>query len=196
MPRIPKKNQDLRRLVWRTAVLKLLGWCAWVTILCLGAHSYNQNHQTYTPDRLMLGWKMVLWVAFAALSGFCIFRMWRFFTNCAFVGQIERYAQVRSYGPANDTDSGNDFRINTSLRVHTDNGRRRRIRFEQKNGFYAYYHEGNRIARLRGLSYPINLDPDGKDGYVCAACGAHCSEWQDSCPACYRSMIDPHDLTE
>ena len=194
MPRIPKNNQDLRVLVWRTAILRLLGWGAWTAALCLGAHSYNQNHQTYTPDRLMIGWKMVAWVVLAVLSGFCIFRVWRFFTNRAFEGTIERYSHSRSYGPANDTDSNNDFRINTSLRVRIEGGKLRRIKFEQKNGFYNYYHEGNRIARLRGLPYPINLDPDGKDGYVCAACGTHINQWQNTCPVCNRSMIDPRDL--
>ena len=195
MPRIPNKNRDLRRLVIRTAVLRILGFTAWVTALYLGANSYNQNHQTYPPDRLMIGWKMVLWVAISIISGCYIFKLWRFFANRPFVGTIERYSHSRSYGTANDASNGNDFRINTSLRVRTENGKVRRIRFEQKNGFYQYYHEGNRIARLGGLPYPINLDPDCRTGCVCAACGAHSNQWQNFCPVCNRSMIDPNDLT-
>ena len=196
MPKIPAKNKDLRIWALRNAVLRLAGWGAWTTALWLGARSYNQNHQTYTPDRLIIGWKMAVWVAFAGLSGFCLFRVWRFFTNRAFVGRIERYSHARSYGPANNADTENDFRINTALRVRMENGKLRRVRFEQKNGFYQYYHEGNRIARFGGLPYPINLDPDGKDGYVCAVCGTHCDQWQDNCPTCSRSMIDPRDLME
>ena len=196
MPRIPTQNRDLRLLVWRTAIARTIGFAVWVTLLILGAHSYNQNHQTYPPERQIIGWKMALWIAIAVVSGFFIFRLWKFITERPFVGTVETYKHARSYSPSPNGVFGgeSDFRINTALRVRTDKGKLRRIRFEQKNGFYQYYHEGNRIAYLRGLPYPINLDPNGKDGYVCASCGAHTAEWQDTCPACNRSMIDPNEI--
>ena len=197
IPRIPKRNQDLRRLVLRTAVSRILGYAVWITLLYLGARSYNQNHQTYPPNRLIIGWKMAVWIGIAVVSGFFLFRIWKFFTERAFSGTIERYSHSRSYSASDESKAlgtDHDFRLNTVLRVRTHDGRLRRIRFEQKNGFYGYYHEGAHIARLRGLPYPVNLDPDGKDGYVCSACGTHTKDAQNFCVSCDRSIVHPEDI--
>ena len=199
MPRIPKQNRDLQVLTIHQFSLRMLGWAAWVVLLYQGACIYNQNPRILPENKLTPIWKMSLFLGIVILCGFFIFRIWKFFIPFSFVGTVERYSHVRSSAPSHDTkhrSNDDDFRLDTVLRIRTEKGRRRRLRFEQRNGFYQYYHEGNRIAYLRGLPYPINLDPDGKYGYVCAACGAHSNNWQENCPSCGRSMIDPKNLND
>ncbi len=197
MPKIPKRNRDLLQYVIGRAVLRIGGWAAWLVGFWMGAQSYNQNHQTYAESRLMLGWKLWIWMAIGAVSGFLLFRLWRFFTQRPVRGRVERYSTTRGYGSGESPDgreSDTDFRINTVLRVRTERGKRRRLVFEQKHGFYLYYHEGNRIEKLGGLTYPINLDPDAESGRVCAVCGSFASKDSTVCPSCRRSLIDPKDL--
>ena len=197
MSRIPKRNRDLLHHVLGRAALRIGGWAAWIVGFWMGAQSYNQNHQTYAESRLMLGWKLWLWMAIGAVSGFLLFRLWRCFTQRPVRGIVERYSTTRGYGSGESPDgreSDSDFRINTVLRVRTERGKRRRLVFEQKHGFYLYYHEGNRIEKLGGLTYPINLDPDAESGRVCSVCGAFSSKDSTVCPSCRHSLIDPEDL--
>lgn len=197
MPRIPKRNRDLLQYVISRAALRVAGWAAWMIGFWMGAQSYNQNHLTYDNSRLMLGWKLWLWMAIGAISGFLLFRLWRFFTQRPVRGTVERYSTTRGYGSGQSPDgreSDSEFRINTVLRVRTERGKRRRLVFEQKHGFYLYYHEGNRIEKLGGLTYPINLDPAAESGRVCAACGTFSSRESTVCPSCHHSLIHPEDL--
>ena len=197
MPRIPRGNRDLLQYVIGRATLRIAGWAAWLVAFWMGAQSYNQNHLTYDESRLMLGWKLWLWMAIGAVSGFLLFRLWRFFTQRPVRGKVERYSTVHGSGAGESQDgreSDSEFRINTVLLVRTEKGKRRRLVFEQKHGFYLYYHEGNRIEKLGGLTYPVNLDPDAESGRVCAVCGAFSSKDTTVCAACRRSLIDPKDL--
>lgn len=197
MSKIPKRNRDLLHYVLGRAALRIGGWAAWIVGFWMGAQSYNQNHQTYAESRLMLGWKLWLWMAIGAVSGFLLFRLWRFFSQRPVRGIVERYSTTRGYGSGESPDgreSDSDFRINTVLRVRTERGKRRRLVFEQKHGFYLYYHEGNRIEKLGGLTYPINLDPDAESGRVCAVCGAFSSKDSAVCSSCRHSLIDPENL--
>lgn len=196
--KIPKHNTDLRRHVLRRDLWRIFGCLLWVSMLIGGAIAYNNNHKTYPDYRRMVGWRMALWVALAVLSGFFIFRIWKFFTDRPCTGTVVVSGLSRSYTPSPDPGAMNgvdyDFRTNTALRLRLDNGKHRRLRFEQKPGFYLYYHEGERVAKFRGLPYPINLDPDAKSGCVCSACGTWKKEKASHCDACGRSLIDPKEL--
>ena len=197
--KIPKKNTDLRRHVLRRDLLRILGCLLWVALLVGGAVAYNNAHQTYPDYRRMVGWRMALWVGLAVLSGFFIFRMWKFFTDRACVGTIVTSGLSHTYTASPDPGATNgvdyDFRTNTALRLRLDNGKLRRLRFEQKPGFYLYYHEGERVAKFRGLPYPTNLDPDQTHGCICSACGAWRKDHLDYCEVCGMTLIDPKDLT-
>lgn len=196
MPRIPKRNADLRRYVLRRVILRLTGFALWLVVFYAGARSYNQNHRTYSESRLIIGWKIWVWMLIGAVTGILLFRLWKFFTQRPARGRVERYATSRTYSTGGEAErSGNDtdFHLNTVLRIRTPKGRVRRLRFEQKNGFYVYYHEGNRIVKLGGLPYPINLEPS-ESGYVCAVCGSFAKSPEDRCPVCRRTIIDPEDL--
>lgn len=194
--KIPFQNRDLVRYVRRRDALRLIGYALWVALLIGGALSYNHNHQTYPDYRRMVGWRMAIWVLAAVASGFLIFRIWRFFTDRTFSGTIVTSALSRSYSASNDPGQGADydFRLNTYLKVRTDQGKLRRIRFEQKPGFYLYYHEGNRVTHFHGLPYPVNTDPDASHGCVCSACGTHSKALVDRCPVCDHSIIDPKNI--
>ena len=197
MPKLPKKNRDLIRLVIRRGVLRLLGWLLWTALWIGGALSYNANHQTYPAYRLITGWKMFFLSLLATLTGFLIFRGWKFFTDRTCRGVIVTSGLSHSYSASSDPGKAGmdyDFRINTALKLRTDDGKVRRLRFEQKNGFYHYYHEGNRIVRFHGLPYPINLDPTAANGFVCAACGFWSEQPINRCDLCHHSMIDPKEL--
>lgn len=198
--RIPVKNRDLRRYVIWKHLKKWSLLLAWMLVWYAGAIFYNQEHQTYPDERRMTGWRMGLLMLAAFLVGMFLFRIWRLLTTRAISGTILQAGLSRSCD-VDETPQGRlrhareDTLIRSTLLIRTDRGRKRRIRFEQKNGFYLYYHEGERIARLGGLPYPINLDPDAPNGYVCAACGRHSAEWTDHCAECGFSMIAPKDLT-
>ena len=196
--RIPSKNTDLRRYVLRRDILRIVGWLSWNVLLIGGAIVYNYNHQTYPPERRIVGWRMMLWVALAVVSGILIFRLWRLFTDRAYVGTIVTSELSYTYAASPDPGTMNgvdyDFRTNTAIRLQLHNGKLQRLRFEQKSGFYFYYHEGERVAKLRGLPYPVNLDPEAKYGHVCSACGAWRQNAPPHCEVCGFSLIDPHDL--
>lgn len=196
--KIPTKNNDLRRHVLRRDLLRIVGSLLWCAVLIWGAVAYNNNHKTYPDYRRIVGWRMVLWVVLAVVTAILIFRLWRLFFDRTYVGTVERAGLSRSYSASPDPGGMNgvdyDFRTNTALRLRLDNGKLRWLRFEQKSGFYHYYYEGERIAKLRGLPYPLNLDPKQSKGCVCAACGAWKKEFTPSCDVCGMSMIDPREL--
>ena len=199
--RIPKKYTALRRLVLRNDIKRILLWVLWMTLCVAGALSYNYNHQTYPPERRMVGWRMVLWILATALLGFFFLRLWEFITQRTLRGKIDKSGLSYSYTPS-ATPVGKgvsrfdfDFRTNTAIHVRLSNGRRKRLRFEQKNGFYHYYYEGNEILRFHGLPYPLNLDPTAPHGYLCVACGRIHKQLQSECDACGLPLIDPKDVT-
>lgn len=196
--KIPKKNRDLAVYVRRRDLIRLIGFVIWVALLIGGALFYNHEHQTYPDYRRMVGWRMAIWVAAALISGFLIFRLWKFFSDRSFSGTVVDAGLSRTWSASDDPGGATDydFRLKTRLRVRTERGRHRRIRFEQKLGFYLYYHEGNHVVHFHGLPYPINTDPAASAGYVCSVCGHHSKERIDLCPACRKSMIDPADLNK
>ena len=200
MRAIPKKHRDLRRLAAKRTVLRTVGFLLWLALWYVGAVGYNRNHMTYPPERRMVGWRLALWMGIAILSGILIFRMWRLITDRTLVGVIESSGLSHGYTPSEDKtllQGGDyDFRLHTVLVIRTRSGKHRRIRFEQKNGFYLYYHEDNRIIRFRGLPYPLNTDPEAKNGYVCSACGFWSKQRMEHCPACLRSVIVPDEVEQ
>lgn len=195
MKSIPKKNKDLRRYVLKNDLLRILGFVLWVALWWGGAIAFNNNHQTYPDERRMVGWRLYLWLGIAVITGFLIFRLWKFLTDRTFRGRIMSNDNSRSYTQSQDPGSSEyDFRLNTKLKIQQPNGAVRRIRFEQKNGFYTYYYEGTEILHLHGLPYPINLDKSGKNGSVCSACGTWYQSKRDRCDVCNHTIIDPEDL--
>ena len=197
--KIPKKNKDLRRFTLRRDCIRVAGALLWAFVWIGGAIAYNHNHQTYPDYRRMVGWRMALWAALAILSAILIFRLWRLFTDRSCEGTVVSWGLSHTYDASPDPGVANrmdyDFRTNTSLVLIKENGKRKRLRFEQKNGFYLYYHEGERVAKLHGLPYPVNLDPYSQSGCVCSACGTWRKEKATHCEACGMSLIDPKDLT-
>ena len=119
----------------------------------------------------------------------------------------------RSYSSSSDPDAGGgmDFRTNTALRIRTANGKLKRIRFEQKDGFYQYYREGTFVRHYAGLPYPLadhtqSLSDDGQHrfasdsreerppgNYLCVACG-RLNDEPGFCDICHHSVIDPGDV--
>ena len=139
-PRIPERNRDLRRYVLRHRLLRIAGYLLWLAAFWGGAMVYNQSHQTYTPDRLITGWKLGVWMLAAVLIGFFLFRIGQMLFDRPFTGVIVRSSLSHTYTPSDDPGTLRsmtyDFRLNTRLIVRTDAGKKRRLRFEQKPGFY------------------------------------------------------------
>jgi len=198
MHKIPKQNRDLSRYVLKKDLLRLLGLATWLVFWLGGALLYNHNHRTYRPDQRMVGWRLGLWIGIAFVTGFFRFRVSKSLFDRSFLGTITANQNSRGYTPSQDPGKNAvgsyDFRVHTSLRVKGPKGGRHRIRFEQKDGFYNYYHEGNEILHLRGLPYPINLDPDRKCGTVCSACGTWYKDKVTHCDICRHTVIDPAAL--
>ncbi len=196
--KIPKQYTDLRRFVLRKQICRVLGFLLWIAVFVGGAVMYNIDHDAFPPERLILGWRLWLWIAASVVSGFLIFRMRRVFFDNSCIGTVThtRSSQVytNSSAPTQESPSGYDFRTHTILLLQLPNGKRRRLRFEQKNGFYLYYHEGEQLAKLHGLPYPVNTDPLAPHGFVCAACGTWRQAYASRCDICGLSIIDPKEL--
>ena len=198
MYKIPKQYRDLRRhVLWRDAK-KLLGYVAWVLFFLFNALFYNYNHQTYPIDRQLTGWRMALFMAIVAVVGFFVFRLWTFLTDRTYTGVIRTSGLSHSYSPPDEPygikAANYDFRTNTKLTVVTDKQKKHRLRFEQKQGSYWYYNEGERILHFHGLPYPLNLDTSAPHGYICLACGRVHKEYQPECEFCFLALVDPKEV--
>ena len=213
--RIPHDNRDLIRFVRWQRIRRIGGYLLWLTIFLLSAWFYNDAHQTYPPERRMVGWRLAVLMFAAAVTGFFIFRMWKFFSHRTVEGHIEQSALSHTYTTTDDPGQmktiNYDFREHTYLIVRTDKGKKRRIRFEQKTGFYLYYYPGSYICRFSELPYPI-CDParrcrpdveqtraaqrhhdDLSEGRICVACG-FLNRGHEICDRCGLSLIDPKDV--
>lgn len=218
MNRIPPENHDLLRYVRRRIAVRLLLCFIWVAFLVGGALAYNQSHEVSVLPPIV-GWRLAAWVLAALVSGVLLFRIPQLFFDRSFEGEIVRSGLSHSYSASADPGAGQSisygFRLNTSLRVRTPTGKLRHIRFEEKTGFYLYYHEGNYICHIAGLPYPI-ADPtrmiriprpdfsvdedttgnptlDPQKSFLCAACGHFYPECT-VCAHCGHSLIDPKKL--
>ena len=215
-PRIPRKNRDLRRYVGRRRLLSIGGYAALIAIFWASARAYNAAHTTYEPHRLMLGWKLAIWMGAAVVLGFFLFRIGRLLTDKSFEGEILSSDLLHTYTSSRDPGAGKpvsyDFRLHKTLTVLTEDGKKRKLRFEQKTGSYLYYYPGTHICHFAGLPYPVadpsrrhaperkRRDPgetprdDLSDGSVCVACGMLNPTERTHCAACGLSLIDPADL--
>lgn len=196
MYRIPKQYKDLRRHVLVRDLRKLILFAVWMLVFWGNALLYNYNHQTYPPERRFVGWRMALFLAIVAVLGFFVFRMWTFFTDRTYAATVFRSGLSHSYSPPDEPygikAANYDFRTNTKLEVAIDGKEKRhRLHFEQKNGCYWYYNEGERILHFHGLPYPLNLDPTAPHGYICLACGRIHKTYQPTCEFCFLSLVDP-----
>ena len=210
--KLPVQNRDLKGYVLRRRLFQIVGYLLWIAAFAMGAWSYNDAHQTYPPHRRIIGWKLAIWLAVAAVAGFFLLRLWRFFTLRSVEGVVVENRLSHSYTHSADPGAQNsvsyDFRLNTYLVIRDESGKRRRLRFEQKPGFYLYYYPGTRVCRFAGLPYPVR-DPnsvteaprrkrgegshdDLSEGFLCVACGFLNNPSADTpCGCCGHSLVDP-----
>ena len=196
--KLPKRNRDLARYALKKDIRRGILYALWLVAWVVAAYAYNANHQTYPPERLLLGWRLAFWMLGGVTLGFCLFRCWKFFTHRTVRGDVlysglsHTYTHSESPGVASSLEY--EFRLRTALILRTPSGKKRRLRFEQKIGSYHYYNDGEKLIRFHGLPYPVNLDPDAPHGYVCAACGRMYRNLQEKCDVCELSLIDPKEL--
>ncbi len=210
-PRLPDRNRDLRRYVFWRRLLQVLGYLAFTGLFAVGADRYNAAHQTYPPEKLILGWKWAVWMVAALLLGFFLFRIYRLFSLRPLRGVILDSGLSHAYTGSADPGYGGrgyDFRTRTVLTVQDARGRKHRLRFEQKPGFYLYYYPGTSCCRLGGLHYPV-CDPrsrakperrgreafdDLSGGRICVACGLLNQASVEKCANCGFTIVEPEDL--
>ena len=196
--RIPKGHNDLVRYARRKQWRRGLGYLIFLGLWLYTALSYNQNHMTYPPVRRCVGGRMVLWMGVGILLGFLLFRIYRFYTQRTIAGTIESDRTAHTYTSSSDPGAFQPVnyaeRVHVVLRIKGDDGKTRRVRFEQKTGFYQYYRQGQRVVRLAELPYPVHLDGDKADGSVCAACGEFHQSEQPTCEKCGRTLIHPREF--
>ena len=201
MIKLPARNSDLKRYVRKKDVRRVILYLIWMALWYSGAVFYNYNHQTYPPERQMVGWKLLLWMLGSALLGFFVFRIYLFFTDRTYRGVIAYSGLSQTYEASRDPGIDNavdwDFRLNTALQVAIKGRKKnKRVHFEQKIGFYFYYYEGTEIVKLHGLPYPLAVNrfhPDAR-ARVCLACGQVASEECTRCESCYHTLVDPATL--
>ena len=213
--RLPEKNRDLKRYVLRRRALQVIGYLIWLGMFGVGAWLYNDSHQTYPPHRRIVGWRLAVWMLVAAVVGFFLFRIWRFFTLRNLEGVVVHSGLSHSYTSSADPGAANpldyDFRLNTYLVIRDAKGRKHRIRFEQKPGFYLYYYAGTHVCRFSGLPYPIrnprrscaperglekkHSHDDLSAGVLCVACGnLNNRDCNQPCGRCGHSLIQAEDV--
>lgn len=194
---IPERNKDLRRLVLRRRLTKAGLYLLWLAALFVGVFRFNAGHERHP----MAAWQLAIWLGGGAVVGFLLLRGWMFFTERPFVGRVTKSGL--SHGI-----KGDDFRLNTAIRVDDEAGKRHRLRFEQKAGFYLLYHEGVRVCKLPFLVYPLpdpatvpvpetasaNSTDDCASGAFCVVCGKTSAKGAEVCEACGYSLIDPAAL--
>ena len=198
MIKLPKRNRDLARYALKKDIRRGILCALWLAAWIVSAYAYNANHQTYPPERLLLGWRLFFWMLACVTLGFLLFRCWKFFTHRTVCGEVIYSGLSHTYTHSESPGVGSaleyEFRLRTALVIRTPKGKKRRLRFEQKLGSYHYYNDGARLIRFHGLPYPVNVDPDAPHGYVCAACGRMYQDLQEKCDVCELSLIDPKDL--
>lgn len=197
-PAIPARNRDLRRLVLRRRLTRIGIYLLWLFLLTVGFLQFNAAHERHP----LAPWQIALWLGGGAVLGFFLFRVWRLFTDRSCIGVI-------SYSGLSHGIRGDEFRLNTALRLtDASTGKRRRLRFEQKNGFYLLYHEGVRICKFSALPFPLpdprtvpSPDPAGANGpddpaagAFCVVCGRVNPSDAAECEVCHHSLIRPEDL--
>ena len=210
MKPIPKRNRDLLRYVRKKKLIRSLLALIWIGILISGVLMYNHSHRAYSVHTPITGWKFVLLCVAATVSGILIFRLPKLFLDRSFEGIVERSGLSHSYSRSADPGSAEyNFRLNTVLRIRTPDGKHKKIRFEEKPGFFLYYHEGTRVRHFPGLPYPLadisesradllNSDTHGDrplGSYLCVACG-RLRQAPDVCDRCGLSIIDPKEIFE
>lgn len=207
-PGIPQRNRDLRLLVLRRRLTRGGLYLLWLAALVIGAVRFNAAHERHP----LAPWELLLWLGGGAVIGFCLLRMWVFFTDRPFIGRVTRSGL--SHGIR-----GDEFRLNTAIRLTDEqSGKRRRLRFEQKNGFYLLYHEGVRVCKLPFLAYPLPdpstlppADPAPNPagaadtagtgstagicgGAFCVVCGHINPPGAQRCDCCRHTLLDPADF--
>lgn len=217
--RLPERNRDLTRYINRRRTVRILLFAGWVALLTLSAWMYNRSHSVSVLPPIT-GWRMAVWILASAVSGALVFRIPQMLTDRTCEGTIVSSGHAHSYSGSSDPGAGRDssyqFRLNTVLRIRTADGDLRRLRFEEKPGFFLYYHEGNYVRHIAGLPYPV-ADPNrslrrekrkmspyedrtGSTGeesgeFLCAACGHFCPA-PTVCESCGLTVIDPNEFFE
>jgi len=216
--RIPRSNRDVVRFVRRRKLRRIGGYALWLALFGFSAWFYNDSHQTYPPEKRMVGWRLALLMFIAAVTGFFIFQIWKFFFGRTVEGRIVDADLLHTYTTSEDPRAAKvlnyDFRDHTHLTIQTAKGKKKRLRFEQKTGFYLYYYPGSHICRFSELPYPIcdparRCKPEGEEssvaraarwhhddlsnGRMCAACG-FLNRGDQICEKCGLSLIDPSEV--
>lgn len=194
--KIPIKNKDLRRYVFKNGLVRVMLFLVWMTLGIMGMIFYSYRNTSASNPHPLGGWKLPLLLAALVIIGFFLFRLHLFFKDRAFSGKIISSDNLHDYSSSKDPRATKsiqyEFRLNTSIRVLDQKGKKHRLRFEQKEGFYHYYYEGSHVVHFHGLPYPVRTDE--VQGYICAACGRIYKPLQPSCEVCGHSLIDPKDL--
>lgn len=199
MKRVYQKYPALRWRAIKKDALRLSLYLLWLLAWLLGALGYNAGHQKDPLHRQITDWKLALWMLAAALIGFFLFRVYKTVLHPTVLGVITKtgFSNAYTHGEGTKGESiSYDFRRRSVLYLTTDKQKKRRVRFEQKTGSYLYYQTGERILRLHGFAYPLNLDPSAPHGYACIGCGRIHKELLPECEKCALPLIDPAALTK
>ena len=89
MFRIPGRNADVLRYVRKRRARRLLLFGGWIALLTLAAVYFNQTHRASVLPQI-IGWRLLIWIAFALISGIFFFRIPSLFTDRSFEGEIIR----------------------------------------------------------------------------------------------------------
>lgn len=184
---LPRDLQRYRRLKY---CIRALGFVGWIAVWLLSALSYNSSHRTYPPERLMVGWKLVLLAVGAIVTGVFLFRLTRLMTLSKTVqGTVIKSATFRVYAPSDDPKRilQYDFRTMKKLTIQSADRRKHRLMFEEKDGFYNYYSEGTQVCRIAGFPYPIAMKGEN---VLCICCGHLNPIGNTVCDLCDHGLVE------
>lgn len=194
--KIPNTNQDLRKYVRKKRFLRLLPFFLWMLLGTVGIVSYQHRNTSFANPTPLGGWKLPILLGILTLSGCFLFRLFPLLRDRTCSGTVIssklRHDYSASEDPGVTSSVQYDFRVKMSVCIVDTKSKKHRIRFEQKDGFYAYYEVGTQLVHFSGLPYPIRTDEN--NGYLCVACGTVHPMFSNTCEQCGHSLIHPKDL--
>lgn len=171
-------NQGLKRLMFKKVIVLVITAAA-LGILCCFANTnhiipdYNNSHLIYTVISVLISILILALVAWKIRFFHCLFTK-------EFIGTVidTKYERVGNYA-VTSIKNLNNF----AIWVQLDNSNEIiELRFPVDKISEKVYQTGDRIHRIKGTRYPINLTREAEQ-HICPICGRD-SCLGDECPDC------------
>lgn len=187
MKTLPK---DIKRMVNRTVIIKLLLTVVWYTLIILFVIYYNDQLVVKTKDFNYLN---LIVVALALFIPFMTLKIHKIFLDRSWSGVItdKKYKEIidstRPYKPTRDSLVRKRL---TTLVVGGDNQREHKITFaDDERVIDSYYKIGDEVEHYRGVKYLYNKNVNDFAKCICVCCGSILPSTDKVCSHCKHTLL-------